>query len=122
MYPPASVVVTYGEKNTELWSRNRKHEDFLCQRLGTGNLPFQMAINVPKERFTLVSDALSERPRTIKEEYSILYEVPVNVDLYANKMIGVTGGEKKKGAYKIIRLLAAQMAANNCYTDVKLIF
>lgn len=122
MYPPASVVVTYGEKNTELWSRNRKHEDFLCQRLGTGNLPFQMAINVPKERFTLVSDALSERPRTIKEEYSILYEVPVNVDLYANKLIGVTGGEKKKGAYEIIRLLTAQIAANNCYTDVKLIF
>ncbi|MCM1539158.1 MAG: type VII secretion protein EssC [bacterium] len=122
MYPPASVVAAYDEKNTELWSRNRKHEDFLCQRLGTGNLPFQMDINVPKERFTLINDALSERPRTIREEYSVLYDVPVNVDLCANKLIGITGEAKKKGAYEIIRLLTSQIAANNCYTDVKLIF
>lgn len=122
MYPPASVVVTYGEDSTTLWNRNRKHEDFLCQRLGTGNLPFQMAIQVPKEKFTLTNDALSERPRTIKEEYSTLYDVPVNVDLSVHKLIGIAGGEGRQGAYEIVRLLTAQIAANNCYTDVKLVF
>lgn len=122
MYPPASVAVTYGENSVELWNRNRKHDDFLCQRLGTGNLPFQIQIQVPKEKFTLISDELSEKPRVIKEEYSILYGVPVNVDLLANKLIGVTGGEKKRGAFDIVRLLTAQIAANNCYTDVKMVF
>ncbi|MBQ9136711.1 MAG: type VII secretion protein EssC [Lachnospiraceae bacterium] len=122
MYPPASVSVTYGENSTELWNRNRKHEDFMFQRLGTGSLPFQMAINVPKEKFTLISDELSEKPRVIKEEYSVLYDVPVNVDLLTHKLIGVVGGEKKLGAFEIVRLLTAQIAANNCYTDVKLVY
>lgn len=122
MYPAAQVVTNYGENSPELWNRNRKHEDFLCQRLGTGNLPFQMQINVPREKFTLISDELSEKPRVIKEEYSILYDVPVNVNLLAHKLIGVVGGEKKQGAFDIVRLLTAQIAANNCYTDVKMVF
>lgn len=122
MYPPAQVVVNYGKDSTELWNRNRKHEDFLCERLGTGDLPFPMGINVPKEKFTLVSDELSEKPQMIKQQYSTMYEVPVNVNLLAHKLIGVVGGEHKKGAYEIIRLLTAQIAANNCYTDVKLIY
>lgn len=122
MYPAAQVVVSYGRSSAELWNRNRKHEDFLCQRLGTGNLPFQMNIQVPKEKFTLVSDELSEKPRMIKEEYSILYDVPVNVNLLAHKLIGVVGGERKQGAFDIVRLLTAQIAANNCYTDVKLVY
>lgn len=122
MYPAAQVVVNYGSGSPELWNRNRKHEDFLCQRLGTGNLPFQMEINVPKEKFTLVSDELSEKPGLIKQEYSILYDVPVNVNLLGRKLIGVVGGERKQGAFDIVRLLTAQIAANNCYTDVKLVY
>lgn len=122
MYPAASVVVTYGENSVELWNRNPKHADYLKQRLGTGNIPFQMAINVPKERFTLNNDELSEKPRMIQEEYSTLYEVPIGVDLLAHKLIGVVGGTKKQGAFDIVRLLTAQIAANNCYTDVKLVY
>lgn len=122
MYPPAEVVVNYGENSAELWNRNRKHEDFMWQRLGIGNLPFQMTINAPKERFTLISDELSEKPRLIKEEYSILYDVPVNVNLLEHKLIGVVGGEKKLGAFDVVRLLTTQIAANNCYTDVKLVY
>ncbi len=121
-YPPASAVVNYGENSAELWNRNSKHEDFMCQRLGIGNLPFQMAINVPKEKFTMSNDELAEKPRNIKEDYSILYGVPVNIDLLQNKLIGVVGGEKKAGAFDIVRLLTSQIAANNCYTDVKMVF
>ncbi len=122
MYPPACTVANYGANNTELWNRNRKHDDFLCQRIGSGNLPFQMEINVPKERFSMTFDQLSEKPRSIKQDYSVLYDVPINVDLLQHKLIGVVGGEKKTGAFDIVRLLATQIAANNCYTDVKMVF
>lgn len=122
MYPAALVVADYDDNNAELWNKNRKHADFLHQRLGIGNMPFQMAINVPKERFTMISDELSGKPRMIKEEYSTLYDVPINIDLLKHKLVGVVGGNKKKGAFDVIRLLTAQIAANNCYTDVKLAF
>ncbi|MCM1540547.1 MAG: type VII secretion protein EssC [Blautia sp.] len=122
MYPAASVVTNYGEGSAALWNRNPKHADFMLQRLGVGNIPFQMGINIPKERFTLKSDELSDKPRMIKEEYSTLYDVPVGVDLLSHKLIGVVGGSKKQGAFDIVRLLTAQIAANNCYTDVKLVY
>ncbi|MDE6642428.1 MAG: type VII secretion protein EssC [Acetatifactor sp.] len=122
LYPAADVVTDYGDSSVELWNRNSRHEDFMRQRLGTGNIPFQMAINVPKERFTLKSDELSERPRMIQREFNMLYDVPVGVDLLSHRLIGVVGGAKKQGAFDIVRLLSAQIAANNCYTDVKLVY
>lgn len=122
MYPAATVVAEYGTDSIALWNRNQKHEDFLCQRIGIGNLPFQMTINVPIEKFSLTYDKLAEKPRAIKEDYSILYDVPVNINLLEQKLIGVVGGNKKAGAFDIIRLMTAQIAANNCYTDVKMVF
>lgn len=122
LYPAADVVAKYGENSVELWNRNPRHEDFMRQRLGTGSIPFQMMINVPKERFTLKSDELSEKPRMIQQEFSTLYDVPVGVDLLSHRLIGVVGGAKKKGAFDIVRLISAQIAANNCYTDVKLVY
>ncbi len=121
-YPSAQAVVDYTAESPELWNRNSKHSDFMCQRLGCGNILFQMDINVPKEKFSMLTDELSEKPRLIKEEYKVLYDVPVNVDLLANKLIGVVGGDKKKGAFDIVRILSSQIAANNCYTDVKLVY
>ncbi len=122
MYPSAATMLTYNENTPELWSRNRKHDDFLCQRVGTGNIPFQIHINVPKEKFTMAIDELNDKPRKIADEFKTLYDVPINVNLYAHKLIGVVGGERKKGAFDIVRLLTAQIAANNCYTEVKLVY
>ena len=39
-----------------------------------------------------------------------------------NNLVGIVGGEKKRGAIQIAKVLATQIAANNCYTDVKLGF
>lgn len=96
LYPAADVVAGYGAGSIQLWNRNPKHGDFLNQRLGCGDIPFQMDINVPKERFTLSSDELSEKPRMIREEYSTLYDVPVGVDLLSHRLIGVVGGPKSR--------------------------
>lgn len=122
LYPSSEKCVTYNENSVELWNRNTRHEDFLAQRLGTGSIPFQVAINVPKERFNLINDSLAEKPRMIKESYKMLHDVPVCVDLYAHRMVGIIGGEKKAGCYPILNNLVAQIVAGNCYTDVKLVF
>ena len=122
MYPAADVVSTYGETSPELWNRNVMHEDFLSQRIGLGKMQFPTSIHVPKEKFMMVSDDLIQKPQQIQKDYSILYNVPMNVDLLNKKLIGIVGGEDKKGAFDIVRLLSAQIAANNCYTDVKLVY
>lgn len=122
LYRPAMECCTYGMTSSTLWNRNVTHEDFLKQRIGIGSLPFQAKINVPKEKFTLINDSLAQKPQLIQEEYKTLHNVPVCIDLLEHKLIGILGGADRKGAHPIVHSLIAQIAACNCYTDVKLVF
>lgn len=121
-YIAPSVCCHYDEKTPKLWERNFTHQDFLTQRVGMGDIPFQAQIVIPKERFTLINDSLAQKPKYIKENYEMLRNVPVCIDLLTKSLIGLIGGKDKKGAISIVHAIAAQIATNNCYTDVKMIF
>ena len=121
-YPSSEACLHYGPDPTRLWSRNFTHSDFLFVRLGMGSMPFQVPIQVPKERFTLVDDSLSEKPRQIYESFSTLRNVPVGIDLKANQLWGIYGDGSLSEGIAIARSMAIQIAANNCYTDVKMVF
>ncbi|MDD3279892.1 MAG: type VII secretion protein EssC [Lachnospiraceae bacterium] len=121
MYPDAAACVQYGY-SSELWNRNITHSDFLYERLGQGDMPFQVQIKTTPKKFTLYEDVLEEKPYEIEEEYRILHQVPVGVDLLKHRFVGLIGGPKRKGAIELMHILTAQIAANNCYTDVKLVF
>ncbi len=122
-YPSVDQVIGNGKAiSDELWGRNRSHEDFLYHRLGVGDRPFQIDIQVPKEKFQLINDTLADKPKFIKESYKILHDVPVGIDLEEDTLIGVVGGDRKAGAYQVVYALAAQIATQNCYTDVKMAF
>lgn len=122
MYIPAEECCKYDSDHSLLWNRNVNHQDFLCHRLGTGNVPFQAPIHIPREKFTLMNDSLAEKPAMIQQSYQELHNVPICVDLKEHRMIGIVGGAKKKGAVAVMHNLAAQIAASNCYTDVKMAF
>ena len=121
-YLSAEECCNFDENTLQLWNRNVEHKDFLTHRLGIGDLPFQVTINVPKERFTMIDDSLAEKPGLIKESYKTLYNVPVCINLLEHHIVGVIGGARKKGAIEILYDLVAQIASANCYTDVKMAF
>jgi len=116
MYPDVQACADYWRNTQELWNRNRGHKDFMCYRLGLGDVPFQMPISVPKKRFSLQHDELSARPQEIKQTYATLLQVPITVDLFAHRVVGIVGKDRAD----IARVLAVQIAANNCYTDVRM--
>lgn len=120
LYPPAADCARYGFSSPELWSRNMSHRDFLYLRLGLGTRPFQCEIAVPKRRFSLIDDELAAQPQRICDRFKNLKDVPVGIDLWADRLVGVVGGPEE--AVDIMRLLAVQAAANTCYTDVKMVF
>ena len=122
MYPDASTVAAYNEQTTELWNRNDSHEDFLYCRMGLGDVPFQVSVNTAKKKFTLHPDPLDEKPQIIKENFKTLYKVPILLDVRHHPLIGIVGGEGKTGAAEVARILAVQIAATHCYTDVKMAF
>ncbi len=121
-YPSAKECCKYGGSTLSLWNRNATHEDFLFARLGLGAVPFQVAIEIPKKRFTLISDSLADKPRMIKEEYSTLNDVPVGIDFRKSRLTGIYGNGESLNSILVARSLAVQIAASNCYTDVKLVF
>jgi len=122
MYESSAECLKYIENQNKLWNRNTRHADFLCPRLGIGNLPFQVQIACSPKKFTLNEDSLEEKPRLIQENFRTLYDVPICVNLLENRLIGIVGGAYLKGAIEVVKNLTVQIAANNCYTDVKLIY
>ena len=119
-YPQAQECLTYDGKTGNLWNRNRSHDDLLVHRVGIGDIPFQIDINIPKQRFRIYEDELAKKPVFIKENYQTLYQVPVTLDFADHPLIGIVGGEGRKGAYHVAQVICAQLAANTCYTDVKI--
>lgn len=119
-YLSAEQCCALNETSPLLWNRNSFHDDFLSIRLGIGTIPFQAPIVIPKERFTMVNDSLADKPQLLHDNFSVLHDVPVTVDLLTNRLVGIAGGENRKAAMAIARSMIAQIAASNCYTDVKL--
>lgn len=122
MYLSSEECSGYDAANQLLWNRNKDHKDFLSHRIGIGDMPFQVQVNIPKERFTLMPDSLAEKPSVIQESYKKLHQVPICVDLLEHRLVGVVGGEGKRGAVDVMHNLVAQIAVSNCYTDVKMAF
>lgn len=121
LYIPPDQCCRFDQNSAQLWNRNRSHDDFLQQRAGIGQVPFQVEIEIPEERFSLLNDALASKTKMIRDSFAMLNDVPVCVD-FGHKLIGLIGGRDKRGCYPVMHVLAAQLAANNCYTDVKLGF
>lgn len=122
MYPDAGTCLNYDENSAMLWNRNDTHEDFLSCRLGLGDMDFQVPITIPKEKFRLDRDELAEKPEFIEKNYKTLTRVPILLNLKEHKLVGIVGGQGKKGAVQAAKIIAAQLASCNCYTDVKMIF
>ena len=122
MYPSAVDCVQYGMGNSNLWNRNMTHDDFFFFRLGLGDIPFQVNIAAPKEKFTMIQDSLKKQPERLLEEYHTLKNVPVGININEHKLWGIVGGHNMKGAVSIMHNLAVQIAANVCYTDIKMVF
>lgn len=121
MYPSVKELLDRKEINSILWSRNEKQEDFLFIRLGKGDKKSLASIEIPQERFQLLDDSLLHEPARLKNTYGMMHNIPLGIDLQQKKMLGIIGGTGKSNAYRILRNIIAQIALNNCYTDVKLV-
>ena len=104
-----------------LWNRNPYHIDFLIYRVGIGNIPFQMKIQIPEEVFQEKSERLWEELKRIKKHYHILYKVPVLLDVQKYNQIGIIG-EWNETFIGMLRNIILQIAFANCYTEVKMGF
>lgn len=122
MYPSSEECCSYNEKSQELWNRNYTHDDFLYCRLGTGDIDFQVNINIPKEKFSVIFDSLKDKPSLLYNNFKTMKNVPVGINFLENSIYGIAGGSRKAGAYEIVNNIIAQIVTAVSYTDVKIAF
>lgn len=122
MYPSAEECCDYDEHSSALWNRNYTHTDFLYSRLGVGDIDFQMDIQIPTERFSVTFDSLKDKPLMLYENFKILKNVPVGINLNESKLYGIAGGKNKAGTYIVVNNIIAQITTAVSYTDVKIAF
>ena len=121
-YPHTSECMSWiVNHDRHLWERNVNHQDFLTVRLGIGAIPSMNQVVVPKERFSLIDDKLSERPFDIQKNYKLLPNVPILLSLFDNKLIGVIGSHRQN-VMELARVFATELAVLHSYTDVKMVF
>lgn len=100
-----------------LWERMPTHQDFLILRLGLGERPLPLQINIPKEKLSLIEDPLQFEPQRLRDGYSVLRDVPITIDAIKHRLIGILGSERTPW---VMQNLVVQAAANHSYHDVRI--
>lgn len=103
-----------------LFDRNVEDEDFLCVRLGTGNVEAKREINYKKQEKLEIEDDLQLMPAQLSEEYRTVQGAPVVCDLKAINAVGVTGTIGCQLA--MLKCMVLDIVARQYHTDVQLVF
>ncbi|MGN0690753.1 MAG: type VII secretion protein EssC [Oscillospiraceae bacterium] len=114
----ADIIEKVSRSDSFLWNRNINHKDFLTVRLGRGNVDFSSSISVPKQRFSLYKDKMTELPHNLLEQFRYIHDSVSTIDLYRNNIIGMIGEDRLVD--QTVINIALQIAALHCYTDVKI--
>lgn len=113
-YPSAAHCLQDALAGRHLWQRNPAQADFLTCRAGLGDVPSGAALALP-------ADAPAELYE-LQKKYAVLHNAPVALDLAREPLVGLVGGPNRAGAWTMLQSLAAQLAVQCCYTDVKFAF
>lgn len=103
-----------------LWERSIGEEDFLNVRLGLGSRPFSVNIKIPQQNFTLQEDELASLPSKLLERYGTLENVPLALNLFTNRAVGIIGDQSNMN--NIINEIILNIVSLHSYDEVKLVF
>ena len=109
------------EKNSHLWERKIENYDFLHIRLGIGDVPLKINLQVPDEQFSMEDDNLMEILNKIIEESKIIKSAPIVTSL-VEKDISALIIRNYEVFEKMMQSIIIQLIALHSYEDLKLVF
>ena len=110
----------FKEFSPRLFDRNVDDSDFLCVRLGTGEVEAKQVINYKKQEKLEVEDDLQKLPQKICEEYKNIKNAPVYCDFKTASGIGVVGNSTD--TFDIFKVIVLDLIARHHYQDLGMIF
>ncbi len=105
--------------SSRLFERSPEDADFLTVRVGSGSTPAYRPIEYHKEEHIKVENELMEIPNQLSEEYRLIGETPVMVNLKQSGSVGVVAD--KATQYDFFKTLLLEISVLHDYEDVKVV-
>lgn len=106
--------------SSELFDRTREDDDFLCVRLGSGDVISKREINYKKQEKLEIEDDLQQIPEQICEEFKNVHNAPIVCNFKENNAVGVVGAIEYR--FEILKNIVIDIAARQYFSDVKMVF
>lgn len=119
-YPALGALLEQVSVRERLWERQKTDDDFLCLRIGSGQLSMQAKISYPERRFAVDEDQLEKQMYDLVEKPITLENMPVLASFVSEKINGVSGD--RRHMMQFIHNLLLQLTATHSYDDVKIVF
>lgn len=119
-YPALNMLLDHVNRGERLWERQKTDDDFLCIRVGTGQLSLQAKINYPERHFDITEDPLEMQMYNLVEKPIVLADMPILASLAAERINGVVGNRKQ--VMQFVQNILLQLTTTHSYDDVKLVF
>ncbi len=122
MLPDARQAVSFAmTESPRLWEKSSVHADFLHVTLGNCNIPSFNEVKIAKEQGIVAYDPLNDSLENIKARTFSMDNVPSEISLDSNMMIGVVS-KNRANALNIVRVITSQLTALHTYTELRTAF
>ena len=118
--PPTEkcLEIVTGE-GKELWNRTILDPDFLSFRIGTGAVENAVPIKVPNNEMDLEEDKLLAKIKKVVDQYRVIPNMPLLVDLKRHPVVGVYGSDREN--LSLVQNFIQQLATFHTYNDLHIV-
>lgn len=106
--------------SSSLFDRTQADEDYLCVRLGNGDVESRRVIDCKKQEHLEVGDELQQIPEQLCNEYKYVHDAPIVCDFKQINAIGIVGKEEHR--FEFLKNVVIDIAARQYYADVNMVF
>lgn len=106
--------------SSDLFDRSSDDEDFLCVRLGCGDVESKREVNYKKQEKLEIEDDLQLIPEQLCDEYKNVHGAPIVCNFKENNAVGVIGTLENR--FEILKSMVVDIAARQYFSDVKMVF
>ena len=110
----------FGSFSPALFDRTTEDDDFLCVKLGEGNVEAKRKIEYKKQERLEIEDDLQLIPEQICKDYRYIPEAPVVCDFKKADAIGVVGSPESR--FALLKNIVVDLAARHYYSDLRMVF
>lgn len=113
-------IERFEQFSPSLFDRRKEDDDFLCVRLGTGQVKAKREINYKKKEKLEIEDELQVMPAQVCESFRYINNAPIVCPLRDTNAIGIVGREAFR--YDFLKNIVVDIAARHYESDVKMAF